>query len=249
MALQQVGQQDEAKARDDKALIKDRAEDAEIELNELRFKKRAEGEKQGQAGRGLPDEDFSRVHVLGEPLEIDLAHAEQRRAGENEDVAQEVLKFVEREAFGKDEHHAEERQDHADHFARADFVPRDKEVGEQGSEEGIGRDEDGGAAGQGVRGAHVEQVDLRKKNDDEAEDAALFVAFEFQVEVEGPRPKIDDDPAEQKAHARKAQRRDACQAEFDGHGISAPEDCREEVEEGGAGVEAIILHGYAPDLE
>ena len=91
------------------------------------------------------------MHVLREPLEENLARAEQRRAGEQEDVAQEILKFIERETFDKDEHHAEERQYHADHFARADFIPRNKEVGKQGGEERMGRDEDGRATGKGVR--------------------------------------------------------------------------------------------------
>ena len=69
---------------------------------------------------------------------------------------------------------------------------------------------------------HIEQIDLDEENRDEAENAAAFVGVEFQVEFEGARPKIDDEAAEQKAHARKAKRRDASQAEFDGYGISAP---------------------------
>ena len=50
MALQQVGQQDEAKARDDKALIKDRDEDAEIELNGLGFKSALRAKNRGKLG-------------------------------------------------------------------------------------------------------------------------------------------------------------------------------------------------------
>ena len=79
-------------------------------------------------------------------------------------------------------------------------------MGKRSGEEGVGRDKDGRAAGEGVIGSRIEQVDLREKNKDEANNASPFVALKFQVDFQGARPNIDDEAAEQETHAGQAER-------------------------------------------
>ena len=117
------------------------------------------------------------MDALREPFGIDLPRTEEKAADQDHQVSGKVAEFTQGEAFGKDEDHAGERKNHTDDFEAAEAVSREEEVSKEGCEEGIGGDENRGAAGQGEVGACIEKVDLRDKEADQLKEASPLAGF------------------------------------------------------------------------
>ena len=179
IALQEGGEQNKAKPGDDQALVEHAAQDARIEVEGgAGFEQGTEEKKNGQAGQSLPEQCFDRVHGLREALGVNLPGAQEDGAGQDQEIAGQVLEVAQGNAFGKDEHNAGKSEGHAADFGRADAVAGNEKMGKQGGEEGVGGDEDGGSTGEGMGRADVEQINLGNKNEYETGDAFALVSVQ-----------------------------------------------------------------------
>ena len=179
------------------------------------------------------------MEARDEALDDHLAQAQQGGAEQDHGVAQEVGGGAPGEALGEHPEDAGEGEDHAEHHAGREPVPRDQQVGEGGGEEGIGGDHHDGAARSGVVGADVEGGDLGDEEQGEAEEGAQLPRSQVHRLPGDGGGDGDHRPADGEAGGAEGQGRQALQAGLDGDLVAAPEDGGQQRQGGGAGTDVV----------
>ena len=228
MAPQQGCDDHEAESGDDQTLIQNGAHNGSGDvIGSLVFQQQARPYENGQAQRGLPEQDTGGIDILGESLCIDLASTQEQAADEYQDVTGQVFYLADDKALGKDRGHTDEGEDHPENLQTGEAIPWNEDVGEKSGEERIDRDEYRRPPGQGEMSTCIECVDLYDKERNQEEEGAPFSGLKPDGNPGCDRPGQYGQPAKEESGGRQREWGHAGKTDFDGYGVAAPQNCGE----------------------
>ena len=120
--------------------------------------------------------------------------------------------------------HTHEGEDHSDYLEPAQPITGNKYMGEEGCEEWIDRNEDGGPAGKCEVGARVQGVNLDDEQSYQKQECAAFPRLESNGNFAHHCPGEHGKATKEEPGSSKGDGRHTGKTYLDGHGIAAPQD-------------------------